>query len=161
MGKKTVKKVNQLCKMLVRTSGNVKASCAAIGISTTVFYKWKKDDKKLALAFEDARHQLQLEAENQLFNNVKKGNQRAIEFVLINTMGHKWKHITKVLENDGSVESELDGMTNNELLKSILKLASEMDDVDLAEYGINQDGVLDIEHEEVEDSEILKLPSSE
>ena len=157
MAKLTPRKIAQLCKLLKRTGGDVKASCAAVGISTTIFYKWKQKDKKLALAFEDARHELNMEAEYQLYNNMKKGNQRAIEFILINTMPHKWKHITKAIM--GNVDNDLDGFTNDELIENILKLAKGMDDVNLADYGFQD--IEDIDHEEVENNENLELPANE
>ena len=135
MAKKTDRKIDQLIKLLYKTGGSVKTSCNALGISRTIFYKWKDNDKRLAVAFEEARHMMVLDVEDALFEKAKSGNVGAIVFVLANLMPEKWRHVTKI--NANKTQNELEGMTTEELMLSIAQMSKdlgvEMPSIDAAE----------------------------
>lgn len=145
MAKKTERKINQLIKLLYKTGGSVKTSCNAIGISRTIFYKWKEDDKNLAVAFEESRHMAVLDVEDALFEKAKDGNVGAIVFILANLMPEKWRHVTKI--NANKAVNELEGQTTQELMLSIAKMADQLG-VDMPTL----DGVEDIPFEDVNPS---------
>lgn len=149
MGKKTERKVNQLIKLLYRTGGSVKTSCNALGLSRTIFYKWIQIDKKLAKAFEESRHLAILDVEDALFEQAKKGNVGAIVFVLANINPDKWKHVSKI--NGSAAANELDGKTNEELLKGILEMSKTLN-IEMPKLDGSED-VQDIAYEDVENKE--------
>lgn len=66
--------------------GIVYLACLKIGVDKSTYYRWKEDNKKfrkLANEAEDIGDSNFCDiAESMLSNNVKKGDQRAIEFVL-------------------------------------------------------------------------------
>jgi len=146
MAKKTDRKIDQLIKLLYKTGGSVKTSCNAIGVSRTIFYKWKENDKRLAVAFEESRHMAVLDVEDALFEKAKSGNVGAIVFVLANLMPEKWRHVTKI--NANKAINELEGQTTEELMLGIMKMSKELG-VEMPSL----DGAEDIPFEDVTPSE--------
>jgi len=70
----------------IQRIGNVYLSCLKINVDKATYYRWKQNSKKFCERAEEAerigRSNLCDVAENYLFTNVKKGDQRAIEYVL-------------------------------------------------------------------------------
>jgi len=66
--------------------GNVYLSCLKIGIGKATYYRWKQNDEKFRGLADEAerigRENISEVAEYALLQNVKKGDQRAIEFAL-------------------------------------------------------------------------------
>ena len=66
--------------------GNVYLSCLKVGVNKATYYRWKQQDEKFREESDEAerlgRGNISDVAEHALLQNVKKGNQKAIEYVL-------------------------------------------------------------------------------
>lgn len=141
----TTRKIDQLISVLNRTGGCVKTACQTISISRPTFYNWKQKSKKLARAFEEARHNMILDVEQALFDQAKNGNVTAAIFLLTNTMPDQYKHVSKITASN--IEQELNGKTNEELLKAITEMSNRLG----IEMPKECDETEDIDYEEFED----------
>ena len=65
--------------------------CKILDISRKTFYEWMNKDLQLREIYVEAREATDDLVESQLLNNIKKGEQRAIEFYLTNRRSIKWR----------------------------------------------------------------------
>ena len=75
--------------------GHITDSCKAVKISRNAYYEWLKDDPKFKQSIEDIENSFINLTECQLRKNVKKGIQKAIEFVLTNLKKDKYSNTVK------------------------------------------------------------------
>ncbi len=148
MGKLTERKIDQLIAALNRTGGCIKTACQIIGITRPTFYNWKEKNKKLARAFEEARHTQILDVENALFDAAKNGNVSAGIFLLTNLMPDTYKHSSKI--TGGVLERELGGMTNEELLQQIVEMSSRLG-IEMPKTDDGDANIQDIDYDDYED----------
>ena len=63
-------------------ANNVALACEQVSTGRTVHYKWLKNNPKYKEGVQEIRNALVDLAESKLYINVKKGNQKAIEYLL-------------------------------------------------------------------------------
>ena len=108
----------QLIQELGKT-GNIYWSCSKIGIDRSTFYRWKNKDKKfqekVEMAEKMGRENMCDISEHALFENVKAGNQRAIEYALrFNSKKYGRKQSTNVV-----ITHKKEGLTSDPEVKTI------------------------------------------
>jgi hypothetical protein len=86
----------------IQKFGNVYLSCLKTGIGKATYYRWKEKDKKFREQAEKAermgRENISDVAEHALLQNIKKGDQRAIEYALNhNSERYKQKQTSTVV----------------------------------------------------------------
>lgn len=69
---------------LEQNTGNITEACKAINVHRTTYYNWYKKFPQFAKQCDAVKEGLIDIAESQLHKNVADGNQKAIEFTLIN-----------------------------------------------------------------------------
>jgi len=98
------KKQKLMIEAMVQSSNIVSLACEAVGITRQTHYNWIKANKRYAEEIESLEEKQIDLAENKLMVNVKKGNQRSIEFYL-NSKGTKrgYGKNTLHVENTGTL----------------------------------------------------------
>ncbi|MGE4321216.1 MAG: helix-turn-helix domain-containing protein [Acholeplasmataceae bacterium] len=76
-----------------------------IGIGRSTIHKWAQNNETLKDILLINSEVAIIEAESQLMKNIKNGNQRAVEFFLLNRASNRWGNTQKV-ELTGSVTIE-------------------------------------------------------
>lgn len=150
MAKISDRKIAHIIKTLRRTGGCVKSACQSIGISRPTFYKWVNTNKNLAIALEESRHEMIIDVEQALFDKAKSGDVAACIFLLTNIKPDKYRHVSKI--NGSNIESELSGMTNEELLKQIAEMANRLG-IEAPKFGGDAGDVEDADYEDLEENE--------
>ena len=78
----------ELVECLEKTNGQIYKSLKILKIQPTIFYNWKRDDMEYKTEVDEKLQSIRElkvdEAEEQLQNNIKQGNQRALEYFLNN-----------------------------------------------------------------------------
>lgn len=103
--------------------GNIYSACLKVGVSRANYYRWKEKDKKFKIEADKAE-QLGREnmcdiAEGMLINNVKKGEQRAIEYCLrFNSERYRQKPTSNVviLHKKSTMASKIQNVTLEDLI---------------------------------------------
>lgn len=81
MHRSTEKKAKAFLEVLRNNSGNVKKSCEEFGITRQCYYLWLNDER-FARSVREIEDELFDIVEEKLFDLIKKGEYRAIEFYL-------------------------------------------------------------------------------
>lgn len=74
----------ELLDILRKTLGNVTTACQKVGVSRQTFYQWRSSDPEFDEAVHDINEMTLDFVEQQMFNEIKKGNSRLIMFYLVN-----------------------------------------------------------------------------
>lgn len=93
----------QACKKNV---GIVSQICLTLDISRQTFYEWMRTDDDLRQAYVDADEAVNDFTESKLLENIRNGDQRAIEYRLNNRRPHKWR--SRGLLQEPDAEESLD-----------------------------------------------------
>jgi len=95
-------KIKQNLLNEIRKFGNVCLSCQKIGFNRSTYYRWKEKDENFKKKADEAesmgRENICDVSEHALMINIKKGNQRAIEYALNhNSAKYKQKYTSDVV----------------------------------------------------------------
>jgi len=71
---------------------NISRACKAINITRRTYYNWIDKFPKFKEQVEEAKESLNDMVKSQLLKNVKNGNQKAVEFYLINRKKNKYSN---------------------------------------------------------------------
>lgn len=74
---------------------NISKACESININRKTFYRWLEKFPKFKEQIEEINEALTDMVECQLYKNVKKGMEKAIEFYLCNRKKDKYSNIVK------------------------------------------------------------------
>ena len=102
----------------MRMSGGMIAAVAhMLGVTRKTVYNWMKSDPELKAEMEDIREDSIDMVESQLFRNVQKGNQRAIEYYLNNMAKDRGYGIqnTREIIKPQNQENRYDKMSDAEI----------------------------------------------
>jgi hypothetical protein len=102
-------KIKQKLLDEIQKIGNVCFACQKTGINKATYYRWKEKDKKFKEKADEAekigRENISDIAEYSLLQNVKKGDQRAIEYTLgHNSSVYEPKAREVIIKHSGSTE---------------------------------------------------------
>ncbi len=100
-----------IAKTYEKKSANVTATCTALNVSRTIFYKWKNRYPKLEALLDEVDESLLDFAESKLLENIQDGDVTSLIFFL-KTKGKKRGYVEQV-ENKVSISPF------EELLKSL------------------------------------------
>lgn len=75
-------KQKKFIEVLTQARGLIAVSCKTMGISTTTFYKWKKDNPDFAAAVQEVGEVQKDFVESKLLENINNGDTTAIIFYL-------------------------------------------------------------------------------
>lgn len=113
------KKIKDVAEIYEKKSCNVSATCKALNISRTTFYEWKKGNKELAEALENAEESMLDWAESKLLKAINDDNLTALIFFL-KTKGKK----------RGYTESSDQNLTINPFQKLMMEIDEEDAELD-------------------------------
>jgi len=101
--------LKKLAELTVKKAGNKSNICEGLGIVRSTFYEWSDNFPEFKQAYSDAMESLYDFAEATIIQNIKKGNQRACEFLLTNKRSGEWKTKHQVaLSGNISTEVKID-----------------------------------------------------
>jgi len=84
-------------QFLYRYNGNVSAACAAIGIPRSRYTRWLSKYDDIRKTIEEVNEAILDMAEQQLLNNISKGKENSLFFLLCNKGKHRgWQDIRKL-----------------------------------------------------------------